>query len=74
MVYDGIEKKILERMCQNLVVRKSELIQFVRDDTKNPRDMVDVVTKSLITKGLIISVYASETTFAVTQRGMKHMK
>lgn len=74
MRYDGVEKKILEKMCQNLVARESELMQLIQNDTNNPKEMVDILTKSLISKGLITPIYASETTFAITQKGIKYTK
>lgn len=73
MNHDGVEKKILEKMGEMLVARKTELIQFVQDDVKNPKDVVGVVLNSLIQKKLITPVYASESTFAITQKGMKQV-
>jgi len=75
MDYDFISKKILEIFREKLVVRKGELIELIKDDVGanpgNPRTVVEAVTKTLLQKGLIIPLYASETTFAITQRGMK---
>jgi hypothetical protein len=72
MEYDGISKKLMKIFRERLVVRKSELIEFIKDDVGsnpgNPRTVVDAVTKTMVQKGLITPIYAS--TFAVTQRGM----
>lgn len=75
MEYDGISKKVLEVFREKLVVRKIELIELIREDVgknpSNPRAVVESVTKMLVQKGLITPLYASESTFAITQRGMK---
>lgn len=73
--YDGVSKKILGMFREKLVVRKSELVALIAEDVGknpgNPRTVVEAVTKGLIQKGLITPLYASESTFAITQRGMK---
>lgn len=76
MAYERIAEKILQRMGEVLVVRKSELIDFIKDDVKNPgnpRSIVDATTKMLVQRGLITPVYASQSTFAITQKGMKEL-
>ena len=73
MNYDGVERKILVKMNEMLVVRRSELIKVVENDVKNPRDVVKVVLNSLAQRKLIIPIYASESTFAITQKGMKRL-
>jgi len=74
MDYDRITKKVLDKFKERLVVRKSELVDLIRDDARNPgnpRKVITVITKTLVQKKLITPIYASETTFAVTQKGMK---
>ena len=74
MDYDTITQKVLKKFKEKLVVRKSELVDLIRDDLKNPgnpRKVIDMITKMLVQKKLITPVYASESTFAITQRGMK---
>lgn len=74
MDYDMITQKVLNKFKEKLVVRKSELVDLMRDDLKNPgnpRKVIDAITKMLVQKKLITPVYASESTFAITQRGMK---
>ena len=65
-------------MCEKLVARKTELIECVKGDIKgnphSPKSVVDSITKTLVQRGLIIPLYASETTFAVTQKGMREIK
>lgn len=65
-------------MREKLVARKSELLEFVKGDIKgnphSPRSVVDSITQELIQKGLIIPLYATETTFAITQKGMRKVK
>jgi len=77
-MYEEIEKKIMKIMSEKLVARKSELIEYVKRDIKgnphSPKSVVDSITKDLVQKGYIIPIYASETTFAITQKGMRGAK
>jgi len=74
MDYDTITQKVLKKFKEKLVVRKSELVDLIRDDLKNPgnpKKVIDAITKMLVQKKHITPVYASESTFAITQKGMK---
>ena len=74
MMEDGIERKVLQKFKESLVVRRSELIQLIQDEIKSSKDAMNVVntlTKMFIQKGWITPLYASESTFAITQRGIK---
>jgi hypothetical protein len=77
-MYEEVEKKIMNMMGEKLVARKTELIELVKGDIKgnphSPREVVDNITKNLIQRGFIIPLYASETTFAITQKGMRTVK
>ncbi|HDM05876.1 MAG TPA: hypothetical protein ENG34_01185 [Candidatus Aenigmarchaeota archaeon] len=73
MSHEKIARKIIERMREVLVAKKSELVELVKNDI-NPSDparVVDAVTKKLVERGLITPVYGFETTFAITRKGMK---
>ena len=71
---DGVEKKILERMAKSLVARKSELIEYLKKERGVSRTVVETSINSLISKGLISPIYACETTFAITQKGIKEVE
>jgi hypothetical protein len=74
MMEDGIEYKVLKKFKDSLVVRNSELIQLIQNEVKCSGDSVNIVktlTKNFIQKGWITPLYASESTFAITQRGIK---
>jgi len=69
-----ITQKVLDKFKEKLVVRKGELVDLIIDDVKNPGNpwkVIDAITKMLLQKKLITPVYASESTFAITQKGMK---
>lgn len=74
-MYEKVEKKIMKLMKEKLVARKIELIEHIKGDvTSNPhspKSVVDSITKTLVQRGFIIPLYASETTFAITQKGMR---
>jgi len=69
-MYDGIEKKILKEMSRRLVVKKIELLEFAKKQ-KISRNTINAVSKMLVQKGLLTTVYASESTFAITQKGIR---
>ena len=62
-------------MGEVLVARKSELVELIKGDLnpENPKTVVDMITKMLIQKGLITPLYACESSFAITKRGMKEI-
>ena len=74
MMEDGIERKVLQKFKDSLVVRRSELIQLIHNELKtseDPKNLVNTLTRMFIQKGWITPLYASESTFAITQRGIK---
>jgi hypothetical protein len=77
-MYEKIIEKIMKFMGEKLVARKSELLEFVKNDIKgnphSPKVVVDSITKMLVQRDLIIPLYASETTFAITQKGMREVR
>jgi len=74
-MYEDITKKVLEMFREKLVIRKSELVELIKDDVSknpgNPTEVVDAILKMFIQKKMITPVYASQTTFAITQRGIR---
>ena len=68
---NGVEKKLLEELSDSLVLRKSEIMKILSDSKMKVGD-INVITKNLIQKGYIAEVYASEKTYAITQKGMKN--
>ncbi len=71
MKNESTEKKILKKMSESLVANRSELLKVVRSDGK--RDIEDAIN-SLVENKLIIPIYGSHTTFAITQRGIKEAR
>ena len=74
-MYEKIQRKIMKIMNEKLVARESELIEYVKGDIEgnphSPKSVVDSITKTLVQRGFIVPLYASETTFAITQKGMR---
>ncbi|PIV68721.1 MAG: hypothetical protein COY38_04045 [Candidatus Aenigmarchaeota archaeon CG_4_10_14_0_8_um_filter_37_24] len=68
---NGIERKILEEMCERLVASKSEILGFLVKEDEIPTPVIDSVTKTLVQRGLLTKIYSSAPTFAITQKGMK---
>ena len=74
-MYDKITKKVLERFRDKLVVRKSDLVELIRDDVSknpgNPSEMINVITNILVQRKMITPLYMSQSTFAITQIGVR---
>ena len=77
-MYEEIERKIMKLMSEKLVARKSELLEhvkkYIKGNPHSPKAVVDSVTKDLLQRGYIIPLYTSETTFAITQKGIREVK
>lgn len=72
---DGIERKVLEELVKNLVMKKDELVRFLDGKVDNPESALDVVIKNLITKQMVTYVTPiGESCFAVTQKGMREAR
>jgi hypothetical protein len=71
---DGFEKEVMKKMRTSLVANKRELLDRVKNRAKNPKIKMNNVLGELVNKGWIIPLYGSETTFAITQKGMKESK
>lgn len=72
---DGIERKVLEELVKNLVMKKDELVRFLDGKVDNPESSLEMVMKNLIAKQLVTYVSPiGESCFAVTQKGMREVK
>lgn len=72
MELNGIEKRVLEELAVRLVMKKSEIVEFLKDKVENPFSTVEYVTKSLLTQGLITYVRViGESCIAITQKGIR---
>ena len=70
---DGIERKILEEMAIRHVVKKDEIFNFFKDQKDVTKDVINVIMRSLVQRGLIIGIYVSSSTFAITQKGIREV-
>jgi len=69
---NGIEKKILEEMSVRLVANRSEIMDFIiKNKGEVESGVINSITKSLVQKGLLIEVYSSTKSFAITTKGIK---
>lgn len=74
MKLNGFEKKVLDKMHQSLVANKFELFEAAKAKTKKDKTEVERAIRSLINKDMIVPVYSSHTTFALTQNGSRASK
>jgi len=61
-------------MCVRLVANKSEIMNFIiKSKGEVASDVINSITKSLVQKGLLIEVYSSTRSFAITTKGIRHV-
>jgi hypothetical protein len=71
---NGIEKELLKKFNERLVLRREEILKFLAGKVRDPNSMLKIVTNSLISKGLIRYVYSGESCYAITQKGMQALE
>jgi len=71
MILNGMERKILEKLGENLLMRKEEIINFLKNETKNAEEVFYAVMKSLVDKGFVKYVYAGSACYAITRKGLR---
>ena len=74
MMLNGIEKKVLEKLGENLLMRKEELISFLKKEVDNAEEVFYVVIKSLTDKGFVRYVYAGSSCYTITQKGLQALE
>jgi len=68
---NGIEKKVLRKLGEVLLLRKEEIVELLKRETDNPEETFRLVIRSLSDKGFIRYVYAGSPCYAITQRGLQ---
>lgn len=72
MEWNGIERAVLGEISRRMVVRKSELIEFLHGKVDNPAAFVDAITKRLYNQDMITYVTPlGKDCFAVTLKGLQ---
>jgi len=75
MEWNGIERALLEEISRRKVVRKYELVEFLRNKIKNidePIEAVEAITKCLYNQGLITYLTPlGKDCCVVTQKGLQ---
>jgi predicted transcriptional regulator len=69
---NGVEKKVLDELASRELMKKSEIVDFLRDKTEEPEKTVAQVVRDLVFKGLATNLTpAGESCIAITQKGMR---
>ncbi|MCS7135015.1 MAG: hypothetical protein NZ893_01070 [Candidatus Aenigmarchaeota archaeon] len=71
---DEIVKEIMRIMKEKQVARKVELFEQVSKKKKVSKKDFEKIVNELIEKNWIKSIYGGNTTFALTQSGLKESK
>lgn len=70
----GIDKDIMKIMREKQVSSKSEIIKEISNKRKVSKKEIDKTLDRLIENKWLISLYGSNTTVAITQKGLKQSK
>lgn len=72
MQTDGIEKEVLQELASRLLMKKDELVEFLKDKVDKPSVVVEIVTKRLQSQGFITYVTPiGQSCVAITQKGIR---
>jgi hypothetical protein len=67
---ENIAKKVLEEISKRLVMKKEELVDFLKNEQENSLDLFREITQSLSTQGFI--QYVNEIgAYTVTKKGIR---
>ena len=72
MITNGIEKKLLRKLSEVLLMREEEIKNFLKRETgENPEVIFRAVVPRLLERGLVRYVYTGDACYAITQTGLK---
>jgi predicted transcriptional regulator len=71
---DEIAKEIMRIMKEKQVSRKWEVYEEIKKTKKISKKEFEKILDELIEKHWLVSIYGSDTTFALTQKGMRESK
>lgn len=68
---DGFEKEVLQHIAERLLLKKIEIVLMLKDRTDDPNRAANEILSSLLRQGMIALTPAGDSTYAVTQKGMR---
>jgi hypothetical protein len=69
---NGIEKKVLAELASKELMKKSEIVEFLRGMTENPERIINNLVRDLVFKGFATNLTpVGESCIAITQKGMR---
>ena len=71
---DEIAKEIMSIMKEKQVSRKWEVYEEIKKNRKISKKEFEKILNELIEKHWLVSIYGSDTTFALTQKGIRESK
>lgn len=72
MELNEVNKKLLEEISKRLVMKKEEIIEFLKNYTENPFNLFKVATQSLSIQGFI--QYVNEIgAYTITKNGIREV-
>jgi RNA-binding protein YhbY len=72
---NGIAKQVLAEIARKELIKKEEVVEFLKDKVSNPHDVAATIAKDLYSRGLITYVTPiGESCIAITQKGMRQVQ
>jgi hypothetical protein len=71
---DGFEREILGQISQKLLMKKEEIILFLQGKVDDPMKISNEIIKNLLSQNLIAIAPVGNSTYAVTQKGIRAAK
>ncbi|MEM5799278.1 MAG: BlaI/MecI/CopY family transcriptional regulator [Candidatus Aenigmatarchaeota archaeon] len=71
---NDVEKEIMKIMKEKQVSRKWEIFDEISKKKKISKKEFEKVLNQLLEKNWLVSIYGGNTTFALTQRGLRESK
>jgi len=71
---NGFEAEVLKQVAEKLLMRKEEIILLLQGKVDNPLKTANETVSSLVKQGFITVAPVGNSTYAVTQKGMRAAK
>jgi len=71
---DDLEKEILQRFAEKLLMKKSEIALMLKDRIDSPTKAANEILNGLMSQELVTLAPVGDGTYAITQKGMRTAK
>ena len=71
---DGFETEVLKQISEKLLMKKEEIILLIQGKVDDPLKIANEIVSSLLNQGFIAVAPVGNSSYAVTQKGMRAAK